>query len=341
MKTNILITLAMLIISMTCLASPDNRKTDVVMLYNGDKVTGEIKQLFGGQLEISTNAMGTLKIDWQEISKIESIHHYEVRLVEGKRYYGTLGEPNRAGGLLVDDVYGEHDISTLEVSEIRPVAKSFKDRIDVYLALGYSYNNASSVGQTTLNTNIRYEDERTSNQLNGRLTITDSDQLITRSSKVDISRNVWTDRQDTYRIIMGGWEQNDELGLSHRLSLGTGLGRYFTDTQSSTWTGALGLQVLTEESLEGDRQESVEAVIGTEFSAWKFDTPELHIKLAGSVYPSLTESGRFRGDGDFKISWEIIEDLFFDITAFGTYDNKATEDSRFDYGISTGVGWTY
>jgi hypothetical protein len=339
-KKNLLLIIAMLIVSTTCLASPDNRKTDVVMLYNGDRITGEIKQLLGGQLEISTNAMNILKIDWQEISKIESIYHYEVRLLEGKRYYGTLHEPNRAGGILLNDVYGEHDISTLEVSEIRPVAKSFKDRIDVYLSLGYSYTKASSLGQTTVNTTISYEDEGTKNELNGRLTVTDADKLVTRSSKVDLSRNVWTNRQDVYRTIMAGYEQNDELALNYRVSAGAGLGRYFTDSQRSTWTGALGLQVLTEESLDGSSRESAEAIINTQFSTWKFDTPELHVKLAGSVYPSLTESGRFRGDADFKIKWEIVADLYLDITAFGTYDNKANEDSRFDYGLSTGVGWT-
>ena len=101
------------------------------------------------------------------------------------------------------------------------------------------------------------------------------------------------------------------------------------------------MQVLTEKSLVGDTQESVEGILNTQYATWKFSTPELHFKFGLSIYPSITESGRVRGDTDIKFRWEIIEDLFWDITAFGSYDNEAAENSQFDYGITTGVGWTY
>jgi hypothetical protein len=321
-------------------AGPD-RKTDVVTLYNGDKITGEVKMLFGGLLEVSTHAMGTVQIEWQEIARVDSQYHYEIRLAEGKRFYGTMEESDRPGELNVSDVYGEHKVSSLEVVEIRPVAKSFKDRIDIYLSLGYSYTKASSLGQTSFNTDMKYEDEKTRNSLTGRLTVTDTDDDVTRSSRIDLSRSVWTDRQDTYRILLGSYEQNDELALDYRFSVGAGLGRHFTDSHKSTWTGAVGLQVLTEKSLLGDTQESVEGILNTQYATWKFSTPELHFKFGLTIYPSITESGRVRGDTDIKFRWEIIEDLFWDITAFGSYDNEAAEDSQFDYGITTGVGWTY
>ncbi|MEH6584178.1 MAG: DUF481 domain-containing protein [Halioglobus sp.] len=323
-------------------ANGPGRKTDIVTLYNGDRVTGELKTMYAGIVDISTHSMGTIKIEWQEIAKIESIHHYEIRMTEGKRYYGTIDKSPRPGEIKLSDVYGEHEISNLEVAEIRQVARSFKDRIDVYLAMGYSYTNASSLGQTTLNTEISYEDEKTRNSLTGRLTSTDSEVDITRSSKVDLARTVWTNRQDTFRQVTGTYETNDELGLDARYSVGGGLGRHFLDTQRSNWIGSVGAQVLTEKALfDGERQESVEGVFSTSFSTWKYTTPELHFKVDFTLYPSITESGRYRGDGDVNLRWEIIEDLYFDITAWGTYDNKAADDSRFDYGLSTGVGWTY
>ena len=317
------------------------RKTDVITLYNGDRVTGEIKHLFAGLLEVNTDSMGTLNIEWQEVSKIESLYHYEVRVTEGKRYYGKLEKSARAGEISLSDVYGEHEISSLEVVEIRPVAQSFKDRIDIYLALGYSYTKASSLGQTTLNTDITYDTEKSSNTLSGRLIVTDTDSEVTTSSKTDLSRRIWTDRESTYRTISGTYETNDELALDYRFSAGFGLGRHFTDTQRSTWLGEAGVQVLTEKSLVGDTQESVEAFLSTKFSTWKYTTPELKFKFDFSLYPSLTENGRIRGDTDISLRWEIIEDLFWDVTAFGAYDNEAAEDSQFDYGLSTGLGWNF
>jgi hypothetical protein len=340
-RTCLLLLMVLALYSSLSHGGPTGRKTDVVRLYNGDQVTGEVKKLTAGILEVNTNSMGTVNIEWQEVASLESLYHYEVRLAEGKRYYGLMEHSERAGEIKVSDVYGEHEVSALEVVELRPVAKSFKDRIDVYLSLGYSYTKASSLGQTTLNTDISYEDERTRNSLNARLIVTDTDDAVTRSSRVDLSRSVWTDRQDTYRIVGGAYETNDELALDYRFSLGAGLGRHFLDTHRSTWNGNIGAQVLTEKSTVGDTQESVEGVLSTEYSTWKYTTPELHLKIHFSLYPSFTESGRLRGDSNINLRWEIVKDLYWDVTAFGTYDNQAAEDTKFDYGLSTGIGWDY
>ena len=336
-----LIFLALILISSFAQASAPGRKTDVVTMYNGDRVTGEIKELFAGLLEIKTSSMGTIKIEWQEISKVQSKYRYEIRLSEGSRHYGAIGEAQRPGELQIISSRGDKHIGNLQVVEIRPAAQTFKDQIDAYVSVGYSYTNASSLGQGTINADVTYKTEKARNQLSARANHTETDNITTRSSKVDLGRSVWTKRQDVYRILLASYETNDELALDYRISTGLAVGKHFVDTHRNSWEGALGMQVLTERTLLGDTQESVEGLIRSSYTTWKFSTPELHVKLNGGLYPSFTESGRWRGDGDIKIRWEIIGDLYWDITAFGTYDNQSADDSRFDYGISTGVGWTY
>jgi hypothetical protein len=322
-------------------ADDSHRKTDIVTLYDGDKVTGEVKTLFSGLLEVSTKFMGTVKIEWRQVAKIESLYRYEIALVEGSRYYGKIEASSRPGELRFIDAAGEHSFSVLEVVEIRPVSETFKDRIDIHLALGYSYTKASSLGQGSFNTDIGYETDRARNVLTGRLYLTDTESEVTNSGKVDLRRSVWTKRKGSFRYLLGSYETNDELELDYRVSAGGGLGHQFVKSPKSAWEGALGAQLLTERSLSGDTLESVEAVLRTEYSTWKYTTPELRLKLDLSVFPSLTESGRVRADSDINIRWEIVEDFYWEVTAFGTYDNQAAEDSEFDYGISTGVGWEY
>jgi hypothetical protein len=340
-KKLVLTTLALLLISSFAQASSPGRKTDVVTLYNGDRITGEIKELFAGLLEVKTSSMGTIKIEWQEISQVQSKYRYEIRLTQGTRHYGALGEAQRPGELQIVSSQGDSQVGNLQVVEIRPAAQTFKDQIDTYVSLGYSYTNASSLGQGTMNADINYKTEKAKTQLTARLNLTETHEGSTRSSKIDLGRAVWTKKKDVYRLLLTSAETNDELALDLRLSVGAALGRHFVDTHRHTWDGALGMQVLTEKSLLGDTRESVEGVIRSSYANWKFSTPELHVKVNGGLYPSFTESGRLRGDGDINFRWEIIGDLYWDITAFGTYDNKAADDSRFDYGISTGVGWTY
>ena len=64
-------------------------KTDIVTLYNGDRVTGELKSLYGGRLHHKTDSMGTISIEWQEIASIQSNYHYEVRTSDGLRLFGV------------------------------------------------------------------------------------------------------------------------------------------------------------------------------------------------------------------------------------------------------------
>ena len=57
--------------------------------------------------------------------------------------------------------------------------------------------------------------------------------------------------------------------------------------------------------------------------------------------PTRRIGDRLRSDSNLRLRWEIIEDLFFDITAYGSYDNKADANNDIDYGVTTGLGWEY
>lgn len=317
------------------------RKTDVVTLYNGDRITGEIKQLNSGILKLSTDSMGTINIEWQEIARIQSKYYYEVRLGSGKRYYGSILPSDRPGQLLVQDLDGTHDLTWLQVVDMRPIEKNFLDRLDIYFSAGYSYTRASSVAQTSVNTDISYEDEKSRSSLTGRTSITDDSEQTTSSSRVELSRAVWTSRPNIFRSFISNYESNDELALDYRVGVGAGLGRTFLDTYQNRLTGVAGLQVITEKSKITGSDQNIELYLSSRYAAWRFNTPELDLDFILNVYPSLTESGRVRSDSNLRLRWELIEDLFFDITAYGTYDNRADTNGGVDYGVTTGIGWEY
>ena len=47
-------------------------KTDIVILKNGDKITGEVKRVGGGLLEFKTDTMDTVYIEWRFIAQVIS-----------------------------------------------------------------------------------------------------------------------------------------------------------------------------------------------------------------------------------------------------------------------------
>ena len=65
-------------------------KTDTVLLVNGNAVTGEVKNLEFGVLRYSTDSMGTVSIDWEDIVSVTSNQNLQVELTDGTRYFGEL-----------------------------------------------------------------------------------------------------------------------------------------------------------------------------------------------------------------------------------------------------------
>jgi hypothetical protein len=65
-------------------------RTDNVLLINGNTVTGEIESLEFGDLEYSTDSMGTVHIDWEDVVAITTNRRLQVEVSNGTRFFGNL-----------------------------------------------------------------------------------------------------------------------------------------------------------------------------------------------------------------------------------------------------------
>src|SRR5215510_6649808 len=58
---------------------------DVVVLKNGDRITGEIKGLQSGELRIKADYMAeAVRLDWSKVERLESKSTFMIWLVDGK-----------------------------------------------------------------------------------------------------------------------------------------------------------------------------------------------------------------------------------------------------------------
>src|SRR6185295_955646 len=58
---------------------------DVVVLKNGDRMTGEIKGLQSGELRIKSDYMAeAVRLDWSKVERLESKSTFMIWLVDGK-----------------------------------------------------------------------------------------------------------------------------------------------------------------------------------------------------------------------------------------------------------------
>jgi hypothetical protein len=314
-------------------------KTDVITLVNGNDITGEIKQLLRGSLSFGTDSMGTLQVEWEDVVAVNSEFEYEVRLKNGDRYYGSLSAGNEPGQVRILDADGEQLVPVLEVVELRVLEATVADRFDIRLGIGYSYAKAADVGTLNLTSDVSYQDKNGVTGFDGRTSKTRQDGGSVGSNQYTISRQFWTRRQQVIRWFEGSYEDNDELELDFRYTAGFGLGKALVDTNRQSFIGFVGIQAASERGFEADRLQSVEGVFGVTYNLWRFDTPELDLDTDFTVYPSITESGRWRGNANIRLSWELVKDLYWDVTYWSTYDNRSQSGTDSDYGVSIGLAW--
>ncbi len=76
---------------------------------------------------------------------------------------------------------------------------------------------------------------------------------------------------------------------------------------------------------------------------FRYDSPELDLSTSLQVIPSLTDTGRVRGELDVKLKWEMIEDLFWELDIYDSVDSRlvVTGAEKNDYGVITSLGWDF
>jgi len=147
-------------------------------------------------------------------------------------------------------------------------------------------------------------------------------------------------------FINGGlsFDQNDELGLNLRTSVSGGGGRFLRQSNSMLFALDAGLQ-FSREDLVGTAEEtdSLEATFTAKWDWFLFHDPELDWSTTIDVIPSLTESGRVRGEFDTSLKWEIIGDLKWGFSLYGSFDNQPQSDagSTSDYGVNTSLTYEF
>jgi hypothetical protein len=338
---NALAALCLLGIAGTAAAHP---KTDILVLYNGDRLTGEIQSLRGGLVSFGTDAMGTVEVEWKEVASVESRYYYEIRLADGERLYGAVGPGEKPGAVTLREGSKTRAVTWDELVELRPIEKDTVDRLDIYASLNFAYTRATNVSTSELKADVSYEDERSLNRLTARSTVSDTQEETSSSQRLNLSRQLWTDRANLFRLLSGGFESNDELGLDQRYTVGAGVGRYFIDSQRSILSGSFSLRALKEFGEGGGTTESLESEFAVDYGVWRFDSPDLDLRYSLSLFPSLTESGRVRGETELRLRWEIYRDLFWDVSAWASFDNQTLDenaDRATDWGLTTGVGWEF
>jgi hypothetical protein len=110
-------------------AQADRDNTDIIVLKNGDRITGEITQLEFGRLQLSTDDMGTISIEWDAIASIDSRYVFDVERAGGRRYAGLIATSADGQSLLIQDDGTEESVPLSAITRITELETGFWQRV--------------------------------------------------------------------------------------------------------------------------------------------------------------------------------------------------------------------
>ena len=329
-----------LLVAATPFSEAHAQKTDLVVLPNGDRITGTVKFLERGRLSYSTDHLQRISIDWTQITRISSIHLFDFELSNSNHLFGSIDEGPEDGQMVIVSDSIRVTVRIRDVVRIEPLYSVFWDRFTgSSIEAGVDFTKANLQRLWNLSTQLKY---RTRKWL---LTFDGSSYLNVQEGRESTNRN--SASLTPQRFLAGGFtvygivkaEQNDELNLELRGTAILGASRFFISTNRYSLEGRLGL-ALTEEQFKGSmRTTNGEGVVSVDFSIFKFIIPKVDFRFSSFAYPSISNWGRVRGNVTSSIQWEPISDFRIGLNGFVVFDSRPAEGSATsDYGIFSSVG---
>jgi hypothetical protein len=320
---------------------------DVVVLNNGDRMTGEIKSLEQGELKFKCSYMiDSVFLDWNKVAGLQSKDHYIVLLTTGRVFTASIKLGATTGAtenFLIDTGNESIHVKQVDVLRIRPAEQSFWSQLNGSIDYGFSYNSGNSQYQTQLSAAASYNGE-------GYVVATDMSSVFTGQSEgTSTRRNTFDGKY--WKLINERWFyggliellNSDQQSLTLRTTLAGAVGRSLKQT-SRTSLNVFGGIAVTRERYSSDepqpRLTNAESLVGLDFSTFRFRTLDISSRLL--IWPSLTDPGRVRIGQTSNFRIELVKDLFWNLNVYENFDSRPPVNAkRNDLGISTSFGWKF
>lgn len=322
-------------------------KTDQVTLTNGDRITGEVKAIEQGRLVFSTDDLGTVRIEWDKVVQLVSRRTYEVELVDGARHFGVLRAPQQVlePVLLVgEDADRTVALRIADVVAITPLdSGDWRDRLDGYLSLGFSYTKANEIAQLSIDAGITRRAREQQLELTLQ-SIANESAVAERSASASLT-GVYQRLLDAHWFYagIGQLAQDDEFGLDLRVLGGAAYGRFLMRTNEQELALAGGIAAAREYLRDDTVEDGVEGMLLAKYALFHYDEPETSLTATVFVLPSLSNWGRVRTDASVRLRQEIAHDLFTEVSINHGYDsNPPAADARSrDWSVVTSLGYSF
>jgi putative salt-induced outer membrane protein YdiY len=329
-------------------AANASRDDDVVILRNGDRMTGEIKSLQRGELRFKAGYMAeAVRLDWTKVQRLESKSQFIIYLTNGQRFTGSLqvDSPTQLGieNFVIDVDKDRHRVNQIDVLRIAPAEEMFWRQLEGSIDFGFSFTSGNDQYQAQFLASAIYR--------RGTHTFGASvDSVFSGQPKgTSTARKQFTfdyTKQLTTKYYAGGlldFLSSDQQSLDLRTTAGALLGRNFVQTERtrlSAFAGAVGTREKYSATLNQTHTTNADALTGVDFLTFRFNATDIRSRVM--VFPSLSNPGRMRMQATTDLSIKVAKDLWWGFHFYENFDSKPPiSANKNDLGISTSLGWKF
>ena len=340
-----------ILILFLCVPLFARENTDVIVMKNGDRITGQIKGLDAGMLYVSLPyVIQTLDVDWSSVARLESAQLFIVKTADGSVYRGTLstGETERDKLVKIEVVETPGKESTVEQQQVVQIAEAsnkFWERFNGEVNVGTTYSKGNQTVQYTAGGVTEYLRERWSAEGNW------NSYLSTSSGVTAATRNEITGtashllpRNNYFYAGISNFLQSSEQGLRLQSTVGAGIGRFLKNTNRATIVviGGLGWQNVqyNQHTIGAGTQNRATGLIAGEVRLFQFN--KTTVRFTGLLMPILREPGQVKFSMSARYYIKITSNLSWNVSFYGNWQNQSPPHFQgSDYGTSSGLSWTF
>ena len=337
--------------------------TDVLVMRNGDHLTGTIKALYGGVLYFSLPyVIETLSVDWTKVARLESKQLFIVKTEDGSVYDGTLSSSEAAAGRPIEIHVTEPTETTTEKKPETPTEKTvslnseritgvtqtsekFFQRFTGGLGGGSIYSKGNQTLQYSLSGLISYPRERWGAQLgvSSNLSAANGTGTSTRN-QLTLEGFHLLPKENYFYGGFDGFLQSAEQGIARQNTLGGGIGYYLENNNRaiiSVLGGAAWQNTNYTPTVSAiSTQNLTTALIDANVKLFRFNKTNLDFNAV--LLPALSSPGRIYTAVTTSYYIKITGNLSWNLTFYGNWDNQPPANlPGSDYGTTTGLSWTF
>ena len=310
-------------------------QADILVLKNGDRITGDIKRIWDGEVSIEPQYSDEFDVDVSAVEYIESDREFELELADGSQSLAILRGADSEGNQIIEANGESRSIALESLFELDEPEKEFdwESNIDLSASLN-SGNTDSSNSKLRADTTISIPNHRHL----AELTFLREELIDVTTQERDLFRYNynWLFREPWFFSALLSFERDPIVELGGRAIVSAGIGLDIWETPRRTLSVQLGAGAQSEE-LASVRSENAVATWTLRYSQ-DFFSDDLELYHNHSIIPNISGRTNTSYKTTTGLRYEITDLLYANFSIDYDYetnpvDTAVSEDIAMLFGL--------